>query len=119
MKEIIQENVALILTTIFGGGSFYGWLFERKKRKDEGRIVQADALSKMQEVYDKMVVDVDSQISRSKSNYEELQGKIEYSQNKIEQLENKLKEVEAYWKDKYNQLKKEFDNYKKLVEKKN
>lgn len=112
MKEIIQENIALILTTIFGGGSFYGWLFERKKRKAETRITEAESKSK----------DLDNQDKENniyKAMLDDLSFRYEKRYNELDSLyESKCKQLEdqiRYQKQVINNLKKEITELNKKI----
>ena len=96
MKEWILDNVFTLLTAIFGGGSFYAFITEKKKRRIELKSTQADALSSMQETYDKFVDDFTN--------------KYDHLQKEIEQLK---KELDS-WKSKYQNLKREFDKKQNL-----
>lgn len=116
IKELIADNLISILGCIFGGGSFYGFWIERKKRKIEEKQLGADAIKTMQEAYDRFTEDALNQ-------YQEL--KIEISGLKIELktvTDNLLTEQDKYLilkaayaklKLSYNTLKRNFDNYKK------
>ena len=95
MKDWFLDNIFSVIATLFGGGSFYAFITEKKKRKMELRSTQADALSSMQETYDKFVDDFTDK-------YNHLQKEIEG-----------LKKDVASWKSKYQNLKQEFENYKK------
>ena len=102
MKEWILDNVFTLLTAIFGGGSFYAFLTEKKKRKLELQSTEANALSQMQLTYDKFVEDftekyqhLQKELAEVKSNYHNLQKKLDASESK------------------YQNLKREFENYKK------
>ena len=95
MENWILDNIFSIIATIFGGGSFYAFVTEKKKRKIELKSSHADALFGMQETYDKFVDDFTE--------------KYDHLQKDIEMLN---KEVSS-WKSKYQLLKTEFENYKK------
>jgi peptidoglycan hydrolase CwlO-like protein len=92
MKDYLIENIDNILAYIFGaGGIISGW-FERKKRK-------ADALSGMQENYDRFV-------EHAKQKWGEFE-------EEIKQLQEEIKRVKEHAKKEYDLLKAEFDKYKK------
>lgn len=57
MKEWAVNNLFQIITVIFGGGSFFAFVTERRKRKIEESQLQASALAGMQKTYDKWVED--------------------------------------------------------------
>ncbi|MFL0067860.1 hypothetical protein V2647_03615 [Tenacibaculum maritimum] len=92
MKQYILDNLPMILGFLFGAGGLYDSYLQRKRRK-------TDALSGMQELYDKFVEDTNQKIT-------EFQAEISSLKSEIERVENS-------WQKKYNALKKAFDNYKK------
>ena len=116
MKQILIDNLALIITTILGSGSAYGWFTERKKRGIEEKQIGADALKSMQDAYDKFTED-------SLKRYSELSGEVEKLKEKLLTVTSQLdKEKQNYinlklehdnLKISYNRLKKDFDDYKK------
>lgn len=95
MKDWLLDNIFSIVATVFGSGSFYAFITEKKKRKLELKSTQADALTSMQETYDRFVDDFTD--------------KYDHLQKELEELK---KDVNS-WKSKYQNLKREFDNYKK------
>lgn len=82
MKQWILDNMPTLITAILGGTSFVGYVMERKKRRIEERQLSADALSRMQEVYDKFV-------EHSNTNYKELLNKYQDLTVKFKELETK------------------------------
>lgn len=94
MKQWIMDNILTLITTVLGGTSFVGYVLERKKRRIEERQLNADALSRMQEAYDKFV-------EHSNTNYRELL-------NKYQELTMKYMELEQ----KYDRVEKELDTLK-------
>tara|TARA_B100001063_G_C16262628_1_gene310660 strand:- start:124 stop:417 length:294 start_codon:yes stop_codon:yes gene_type:complete len=96
MEQWFLDNAFSLVATIFGGGSFYAFITEKKKRRIELKSTQADALSSMQETYDKFVDDFTN--------------KYDHLQKEIEQLK---KELDS-WKSKYQNLKREFDKKQNL-----
>ena len=116
IQQLFTDNIVSIITTLFGGGSFYAYYVERNKRKIEEKQLSSDALKSMQDAYDKFTEDslkryselseevqklkenlltVTSQLDKEKQNYINL--KLEHDNLKIS----------------YNKLKKDFDDYKK------
>ncbi len=91
---VLQEYIGEII--IGFGSAFVTWIFARKKEKIEIKAAEADAVSRMQETYDKFVQDFTH-------NYE-------YLHNEVVHLEEQVNK----WKQKYQSLKTEFENYKKL-----
>lgn len=92
MKQYILDNIGTILGFLFGAGGLYDSYLQRKKRK-------TDALSGMQELYDRFVEDTNKKI-------------VEF-QAEISELKEEIERVETSWQKKYNALKKAFDTYKK------
>lgn len=87
MKEWLVDNLLTIFTTLLGGTSLVGYLTERKKRRIEERQLNADALTRMQEAYDKFV-------EHSNTNYKELLTKYQELTSKYMELEGKYEKVE-------------------------
>lgn len=57
IKALITEHFVTILGFLFGGGSFYGYILEKKKRGIEEKQLGANALQTMQDAYDKFTAD--------------------------------------------------------------
>lgn len=113
MKQFILENFFQIITSIFGGTSFLAWILERKKRKLEEKQLAADALDKMQSAYDKFTED---SLERYKSLREEVE---ELKKSLQEETKAKLALQKDYndLKIAYDNLKEEFNDYKKRSKK--
>ena len=95
----IQEHIETILATLFGGGGFFGWVYERNKRR-------SNALVAMQKLYDEFVKDASE--------------KYAIMHAEIDTLKKEIKEINSQWLTKYNallnnynKLKSEFEKYKK------
>ncbi len=58
IKQWILDNFLTLLTTLFGGTSFLGYVLERKKRRIQEKQETTDALKSMQEAYDKFSQDL-------------------------------------------------------------
>ncbi len=116
IQQLLTENLVSIITTVFGGGSFYAYYVERNKRKIEEKQLSSDALKSMQDAYDKFTED-------SLKRYSELSGEVEKLKEKLLTVTSQLdKEKQNYinlklehdnLKISYNRLKKDFDDYKK------
>lgn len=116
LQQILIDNIISIITTIFGGGSFYAYYIEKNKRKIEQKQLGADALKSMQDAYDKFTED-------SLKRYSELSEEVEKLKEKLLTVTSQLdKEKQNYinlklehdnLKISYNKLKKDFDEYKK------
>ena len=110
-----MDNLISIITTLFGGGSFYAYWTEKGKRRIEQKQLGADALKTMQDAYDKFTAD-------SLKHYEELSAEVADLKKKLtlvtSQLETEkqnystLKTAHDKLKIAYDTLKKEFENYK-------
>ena len=116
IQQLLTDNIVSIITTLFGGGSFYAYYVEKNKRKIEEKQLSSDALKSMQDAYDKFTED-------SLKRYSELSGEVEKLKEKLLTVTSQLdKEKQNYinlklehdnLKISYNKLKKDFDEYKK------
>ena len=115
IKQFLMDNLISIITTLFGGGSFYAFWVEKGKRKIEQKQLGADALKTMQDAYDKFTAD-------ALKHYEELSVEVENLKKKLtlvtsqfeteKQNYSTLKTAHDKLKIAYDNLKKEFENYK-------
>lgn len=103
MKEFLTNHIDSIIAYILGAGGLIDAWRERRKR-------QADALSSMQNSYDKFVEDYDRKFEAMRTDMISMEKK---HVDEINKLEDKLEKVEKHWRQKYNSLKLAFDNYKK------
>ncbi len=92
MKDFFTNHLDTIIAYFFGAGGLVGAIVERKKRK-------TDALSSMQELYDRFVQDAEKKFSGF--------------EKEILKLNNKIISVEERWKEKYEALKQDYETYKK------
>ena len=116
IQQLLTDNIISIITTLFGGGSFYAYYVERNKRRIEEKQLSSDALKSMQDAYDKFTED-------SLKRYSELSEEVEKLKEKLLTVTSQLdKEKQNYislklehdnLKISYNKLKKDFDEYKK------
>ena len=116
IQQLLIDNIVSIITTLFGGGSFYAYYVEKGKRKIEQKQLGADALKSMQDAYDKFTED-------SLKRYEDLRSEIQdlrtnltdvTAQLNLERENNEaLRKEHDSLKVAYNKLKKDFDEYKK------
>ena len=116
IQQLLADNILSIITTLFGGGSFYAYYIEKNKRKIEEKQLSSDALKSMQDAYDKFTED-------SLKRYSELSEEVEKLKEKLLTVTSQLdKEKQNYinlklehdnLKISYNKLKKDFDEYKK------
>ena len=120
IQQLLTDNIVSIITTLFGGGSFYAYWTEKGKRRIEQKQLGADALKTMQDAYDKFTAD-------SLKHYEELSAEVADLKKKLtlvtSQLETEkqnystLKTAHDKLKIAYDTLKKEFENYKNIPKK--
>lgn len=116
IQQLLADNILSIITTLFGGGSFYAYYVEKNKRKIEEKQLSSDALKTMQDAYDKFTAD-------ALKHYEELSVEVQDLKKKLIEVTTQLsKEKQNYatlreehdnLKISYNKLKKDFDDYKK------
>ena len=116
IQQFLIDNTISIITTLFGGGSFYAYYVERNKRKIEEKQLSSDALKSMQDAYDKFTED-------SLKRYEELSTEVQDLKKKLTEVTTQLstekqnyatlREEHDNLKISYNKLKKDFDEYKK------
>ena len=116
IQQLLTDNIVSIITTLFGGGSFYAYYIEKGKRKIEAKQLGADALKTMQDAYDKFTAD-------SLKHYEELSAEVQDLKKKLTEVTTQLstekqnyttlREEHDNLKISYNKLKKDFDDYKK------
>ena len=116
IQQLLTDNILSIITTLFGGGSFYAYYVEKGKRKIEERQLSSDALKSMQDAYDKFTED-------SLKRYEELSVEVQDLKKKLIEVTTQLstekqnyatlREEHDNLKISYNKLKKDFDEYKK------
>ena len=116
IQQLFTDNIVSIITTLFGGGSFYAFWVEKNKRKIEEKQLSSDALKSMQDAYDKFTED-------SLKRYEELSTEVQDLKKKLTEVTTQLstekqnyatlREEHDNLKISYNKLKKDFDDYKK------
>lgn len=115
LQQYLGEFIMVVITTGIGG--FFGWFFERKRKKVEVDNLKAEG-SKTKVDYSKSIIDLYQEaLSDLKNQYEERYSflKNEYDLKFLNmgiQMQQ-LNQVLDVWKNKYSSLKKEFDAYKK------
>jgi chromosome segregation ATPase len=109
IKTYILENLTTLLGYIIGGGSFYGYFLERKKRTIEEKQISADALKTMQEGYDKFTANAMEQYDTLRKEVSDLKKKLTDVSTELDEEKGKYNKL----KNAYDSLKREFDNYKK------
>ena len=116
IQQLLTDNIVSIITTLFGGGSFYAYYIEKGKRKIEQKQLGADALKSMQDAYDKFTEDSLKRYEDLSSEVEELKKNLTNvtAQLNLERENNEaLRKEHDNLKVAYNKLKKDFDEYKK------
>ena len=116
IQQLLTDNIISIITTLFGGGSFYAYYVERNKRRIEEKQLSSDALKSMQDAYDKFTEDSLKRYSELSEEVEKLKEKlltVTSQLNKEKQNYINLKLEHDNLKISYNKLKKDFDEYKK------
>ena len=94
-------NIEIILSiiTALSGGGFLGMLFERRKRKAETSIIEADFNERVRDMYLKFVEDFDQK-------YEKLQTELEAIHKQNEELKKQNEELKKQNIELINLLKK-------------
>ena len=116
IQQLLTDNIVSIITTLFGGGSFYAYYVEKNKRKIEEKQLSSDALKSMQDAYDKFTEDSLKRYSELSTEVQDLKKKlIEVTTQLSKEKQNYaiLREEHDNLKISYNKLKKDFDDYKK------
>lgn len=111
MIEVFKPYIGEFITGVLA--LFFGWMAKGKTQK---RSDNADVLTKVQGIYDKLVEDTDERIHNLKLEIDDLKKK----QTSIDtEWRKKVQEVERKWQTKYsrlqakyNSLLKEFEHYK-------
>lgn len=100
----LSHNWVALTATILGLGSFYKYIVERKKRKFEENMTQANALKIMQEAYDTFSKDITEMYNTLSLEHTSLK-KIHQSL-KLEYIEikNKCSEMKLEMKDLLTEL---------------
>lgn len=115
-KLIILDNLGLIITSLFGGGSFMAYLLEKKKRSIEEKQLASDALKTMQDAYDKFTQDSLQRYNELSLEVGDLKKKLILVTSQLENEEGKylvLKNAYEKLKSSYDTLKRNFDDYKR------
>lgn len=85
MKDFLANNLTLILTYLFGGGSLVGWILERKSRKTKEKQDTIDTVKSMQEAYNTFTTDL---VKR----YEDLKEEVIGLKDELENVSKQLTE---------------------------
>lgn len=70
MYQIITDHILPFLFGAGGSGLVYYFL-DKKKRSEETKAIKAEAMEKMQSVYDKFVEDYEKKYEEMKSDYDQ------------------------------------------------
>ena len=116
IQQLVTDNILSIITTLFGGGSFYAFWVEKNKRKIEEKQLSSDALKSMQDAYDKFTEDslkryedLSSEVEKLKKNLTNVTAQLNLERENNEALRKEHDSLKVA----YNKLKKDFDEYKK------
>lgn len=119
MSAFVQENLGLLLASIITGGvgGFFGWFFERKRKKVEVQNLQAEG-TKAKADYSKSIMDLYQEAltdlqQRYEERYNFLKNEYDLKLDNLNLKFERMKKDQEMWKNKYNSLKKEFDAYRK------
>jgi len=119
MGEFLQQYLGEILILVITGAvsGFFGWFFERKKKKVEVKNLEAEG-SKAKADYSKSIIDLyQDALTDLKNQYEErynfLKNEYDLKFANMNIQMQQLNQALDVWKNKYSSLKKEFDAYKK------
>lgn len=83
MTQWLTDNLLTIITTLFGGTSFLGYVLERKKRRIQEKQETIDALKSMQDAYDRFTAD-------ALKKYDEVVKELEKVKKELEQVKQEL-----------------------------
>lgn len=102
MKQFFIENALALLSMLFGGGSFWAYLTERKKRRIEQKELEANALKTMQSAYDTFAKDMQERmnIMRTEINYlnekvTALTKELDFERDKYRELQKKVSAIKS------------------------
>jgi uncharacterized protein HemX len=109
MKEWFLENIFTIITALFGGGSFWAYLTEKKKRKIEEKSLATDALKSMQDAYDRFTEDSKQRYDDLKLEIEDLKKRLSEVTKQLQEERNKYNLLIAKERKKYDELQQQLD----------
>lgn len=106
MKDVITQHLGELLTGLVA--LILGWLGKGKIQKNQDN---ADLTKKIQSIYKDLIADTELKIEAQEVEIEALKKR----QKEIDDnWKKKIASVERKWQTKYANLKKQFDNYKKI-----
>lgn len=103
--EFITSNFAIILSTVFGGTSLLGWIFEKRKNQAQADTVEIGNSEKIVDQYRKALDDLEQ---RYEKKYQEL---AEACDRKVKILEDEIR----VHKRRYNLLRQENTELRKKL----
>ena len=117
-NDILREHIGELIAIVSGliGGS----LIERKRKKIEVKLADADATGKLMDLYQEALDDLkkryEERIADLQSQHDDKLKELEKKFNeRFHELEEEIKRLRVnleLWKKKYRRLKEEFDKYK-------
>ena len=82
---MMLESILTLFSTLVGGGVL-GMLFERKKRKVETDVIEAEVVDRIQILYKKFLEDYNQKITELLNENEKLKEKIRELEERINEL---------------------------------
>lgn len=123
IPQIITDNIFSIISSIFGGGSFLAYIFERKKTRAmtnqeiaKASQEEATALANMRASYKEFTEDMNLKYDELSNEVRELKKKLNTVTTELDEEKKKYKNLKDSYlrlKNSYDSLKKQFDEYKK------
>ena len=118
MNTFFTESLGIFLTALITGGvgGFFGWFFERKRKKVEVKNLAVEG-NKMEADYSKSIMDLYQEaLTDLQQRYEEryvfLKNEYDLKLDNLNLKFERIKKDQEMWKNKYAGLKKEFDAYR-------
>lgn len=89
--NITFENLGTIIGYLFGGTGIIAFLSERKKRKAEAQVTEANAVAEMQKSYTQFVQDTNAIISELRKELESFKSDLKKYKDQCQKcVNNKL-----------------------------
>lgn len=85
-KTWIIENAVTLIPYILGGGSFVAFFTERRKRKSTDKEAEANALTTMQNVYDRFAKDAEERHEKISSELNSVKDELQRFRISFEEL---------------------------------
>ena len=109
MKDWLIANIFTIIATLFGSGSLFAYVTERKKRKIERKNLATDALKSMQDAYDRFTEDANERYNEIKLEKEELKKRLAKVTKQLNEERKKHDSLVGKERKRYYKLKQELD----------